>query len=111
MDLKKTLGFGVALWVLMFVVVSALMAFGVYQQQWGKALTVAIVAVVVYTLAGYAKPRKAMEALTLGASWVVIGILLDFFVTAKFNAAIFEYRTLWVGYVITFLLPLARTKK
>lgn len=109
MDWKKAVGYGVALWVLMFVLVSVLIAFKLYPAY--PILAAILAAVVSYVLAGYAKPKDKNEALKFGASWVVVGVLLDGLITTRFSAEIFGMWTLWLGYALVFLSPLLRVKK
>lgn len=104
------LGFGVLLWVLMFVIVSVFIAFKLYPG--ATEIVIAVIAgVVSYILAGYAKPKDMTEALKFGGSWVVVGLILDALVTMRFNPAIFGVWTLWLGYGLALVAPTLRVKK
>lgn len=111
MDWKKALGYGVALWVVMFVIVSALISFKAYQGAVMLVVVAIISGIISYVLAGYAKPAKANDALLYGVSWVVVGVVLDLLVTSRFNAAIFSSWSLWLGYALVLLAPMVRVKR
>ena len=111
LDLKKTVGYGVALWALIFVIVSAFVGFKMYDVP-GIELVVALIGgVIAYVLAGYAKPKNTVQAIAFGASWVLVGIILDALVTMKFNPLIFQSIYLWLGYALVILAPALRVKK
>jgi len=103
--LKNTLGFGAAIWAIMFVVVSVFIAFTIYEFIWMQAVTALISAGVAYTFAGKVKPGKLQIAIIYGASWVVTGLFLDLVITTFFNDRIFSSWSLWVGYLFILLSP------
>lgn len=111
MNWKKAIGFGVLLWILMFVIVSAFIAFNIYQLKWMQIVTAIIAGVIAFLLAGSAKPNKVIIALGFGFCWVVIGVILDAVITMRFNAEIFNSWSLWLGYALILLVPLLRVKK
>lgn len=111
MSWKKAIGLGLLLYAIMFVVVSALIGFKVYQYA-GVPVAVAILGgVVSYILASYVKPRSAKVALGYGLSWVVVGVILDALITMRFNPQIFASLTIWFSYTLVLLAPLARVRK
>jgi len=110
-DWKKAVGFGALGWVLMFVIVSALIALGVYGLSMMPIVTALIAGVISFILAGYIKPKNNNIALTYGATWVVVGVILDMIVTTKFNAQIFSSWSLWLGYALVVLAPVLKVKK
>lgn len=95
----------------MFVIVSALIGFGVYGYQWGKAVAVIISGVVAYIFAGYAKPDKVSRALAYGVLWVLVGLILDLLITAKFDPTIFSSKAFWASYLLVLIAPFLRIKK
>ena len=111
MNWKKAIGFGILLWVLMFVIVSAFIGFKIYDYLWVKILIAVIGGIISFILAGHVKPKSYGIAFAYGASWVVIGVLLDAIVTMRFNPAIFAEWTLWFSYGLGLLAPLLRVKK
>ncbi len=111
MNWKKAIGFGALIWVLMFVIVSIFIGFKIYDYLWIEILIAVIGGIISFILAGYVKPKSYGIALAYGASWVVIGILLDIIVTMRFNSAIFLSWTLWLGYGLGLIAPLLRVKK
>lgn len=111
MDWKKALAFGVALWILMFAVVSVFLAFNLYGFSLAKLMVVLIAGAIVYVLAGYVKPASAGQALGYGLVWVIVGLILDYLITYRFNSQIFLMRTLWLGYLLVLIVPWLRVKK
>jgi hypothetical protein len=106
MNWKKAIGFGVLIWILMFVIVCVFIAFEIYDYTWMKAVTIVIGAAIVFFFAKKVKPSKIIAALGYGLIWVVISIILDALITTKFNENIFKSKTLWVVYILTLLIPL-----
>jgi len=45
-----------------------------------------------------------------GFVWVVVGLILDYFVTMRFNTEIFQLWSLWAGYGLIFIAPFLRIK-
>ncbi len=111
MNWKKMLGFGALLWVLMFVIVSIAIGFKIPESLWLNISFAVISGVISFVLAGYAKPKNLGMALGYGASWVVVGVILDGIVTMRFNSEIFMAWELWLGYGLVLLAPLLRVKK
>lgn len=111
MNWKKAIGLGILLWVLMFVIVSILIAFKLYEFRLVRILIAVIAGLISLFLAGMLKPGKVGLALAYGFIWVVIGVILDAIVTMRFNPAIFSAKTLWLGYLLILLAPLLKVKK
>jgi hypothetical protein len=111
MNWKKAIGFGVLLWVLMFVIVSIFIGFKVQESLWLEIGFAIISGVISFILAGYVKPKSYGLALAYGVSWFVIAVILDAIVTMRFNPAIFTSWSLWLGYLLVLLAPLLTVKK
>lgn len=110
-SMLKSLGYGIGLWVLMFVVISVFVAFKIYESQLLQIVGALIAGVISLIFAGILKPNKSLTALSYGLSWVIVGVILDYLVTKKFNAQIFSTWTLWLGYAFVLLAPLLKVKK
>ncbi len=111
MNWKKAIGFGVLLWIIMFVVVSVLVGFDVYKYLWVQVVAAIIAGVVSLVLAGYVKPHKAGLALGYGLTWVIVGIILDLIITTRFDPTVFSSWILWLGYALVLLAPLLKVRK
>lgn len=111
MDFKKAIGFGVLIWILMFVVVSIFIGFNIYDKAIVKILTAIIGGIIVFIIAGKVKLETKNIALSYGIMWVLTGIILDAIITMRFNSKIFSDWSLWLGYVLVLLVPLLRVKK
>ena len=105
------IGFGALIWILMFVIVSAFIGFKIYDYAWMGIVTAVIGGIISYILAGYVKPKSFGMALTCGASWLVVGVILDAIITMRFNSEIFMAWELWLGYGLVVIAPLFRIKK
>jgi len=111
MNWKKAVGYGAALWVLMFVIVSVFVGFKIWGSTWLHVVTAFIAGVVSFVLAGYAKPAKASAALSYGISWAVVSAILDIAITMRFDSTVFAQWPMWLGYALIILAPLLRVKK
>lgn len=107
----KVIGFGVLLWILMFAIVSAFIAFDIYKFVWMQAITAIVAGIISFILAGKIKPDKLSLAISYGLIWVIAGLILDATVTMKFNSEIFLSWSLWAGYILILLAPVLRIKK
>lgn len=107
----KTIGFGALIWILMFVIVSTLMAYGLYANIYEKAIVALIAGVLSFFAAGFLRPDKINTALIYGIVFVVTGVVLDALITMRFSADIFYSKALWLGYVLVLLAPLLKVKK
>lgn len=103
---KKAIGFGVVLWVLMFVIISIFIGFKIYDNTAMYVVSAIIGGVISYILAKYAKPADMGVAFVYGVSWVIVGVILDAIVTRQFNAKIFSHWSLWLGYGLVLIAPL-----
>ena len=111
MDWKKGIGYGLAIWVVMFVLVSALIAFKVYDIKIVHYLAGLVAPILAYIFAGYIKPSDASKAIGYGIIFVAVVLIFDWLITTRFNADIFSSRTLWVSYGLTLSAPLLQAKK
>jgi hypothetical protein len=111
MNWKKAIGFGVLLWVLMFVIVSIFIAFDIYRFSVMEIITAVIGGIISFILAGYIRPSKIGKALVYGLIFVIISVILDAIVTMRFNPAIFNSWTMWLSYALVLLAPALRAKK
>ncbi|KKS26329.1 MAG: hypothetical protein UU87_C0002G0008 [Parcubacteria group bacterium GW2011_GWA2_42_11] len=107
----KIIGYGGLIWVLMFAIMSAFVAFGVSDTLWVKIISIFIGGMIAFILAGLIKPASLAGALIVGLVWVVIGLALDFFISKYFAPDIFKMWNLWLGYFLTFIAPTLRVKK
>lgn len=107
----KAVGFGVVIWLVMFALVSALVGFDIStNSMWIAIGTAAVAGIASYVAAMYTKVENMWVALAYGASWVVVGVVLDVLISARFNADIFTQWQYWVGYALVLLAPLADTE-
>ena len=100
MDWKKMIGFGLLIWVIMFAIVSVFIALNIYDPLWGKILTILISGIVGIIFGRLLKTKILKMVLGYIVIWVVIGLVLDYVVTMRFEPAIFAMWSLWVGYVL-----------
>lgn len=111
MDWKKTIGSGIMLWALMFVVVSVFIAFNIFGNSIAKVIIAIIAGAISYSLAKKLKPADIKAALTDGVVWVIVGVILDALVSIRFNPLIFQSKGLWLGYFLVLLAPILVVKK
>ena len=111
MNWKKAIGFGIVIWILMFVIVSIFIGFKIYGSVVMSIITALIAGVLSFLFAGKLKLKSAGSALCYGIVWLIIGYLLDLIITSRFNAQILSSWSLWLGYVLILLAPLLTIKK
>lgn len=111
MNWKKTIGSGIMLWALMFVVVSVFIAFNIFGNSIAKVIIAIIAGAISYSLAKKLKPADIKTALTNSAIWVIVGVILDALVSIRFNPLIFQSKGLWLGYFLVLLAPILVVKK
>lgn len=110
MNYKKTIGSGLLLWVIMFAVVSAVLGF--YNRYFEVKIIIAVTAgIVTYLLAGYVELRRYRNAFEYGIIVLLVGVILDLFITRQFNPDIFSLWSLWLGYAFILLAPFARVRR
>jgi uncharacterized membrane protein YjjP (DUF1212 family) len=110
MNYLKAIGSGLLIWIVMFAFVSAFLGF-YNQYDYFKVLTIVVSGVVSLLVSYYLiKPKKIKDALAYIAIWLVIGILLDYFVTMQFNSSAFYSYFLWAGYFNMSVAPLLSLK-
>lgn len=106
----KGVGLGILLWLVMFAVVSFFVGFELYGNGWVQLATIIIAGGLAYSLAYYAEPRSALQALGYGALWTIIGLLLDTAITLQFAPEIFSSWNLWVGYLLILTAPMLQER-
>jgi hypothetical protein len=107
----KIIGYGALIWVLMYAIMSAFVAFKVSNTLWVEIISIFISGTIAFILAGFVKPVSLANALIIGLVWVVIALALDFFISKYFAPEIFKAWNLWLGYFMTFIAPTLRIKK
>ncbi|MEK9180710.1 MAG: hypothetical protein AAB871_00565 [Patescibacteria group bacterium] len=109
--MKKTLGYGLFIWILMFVIISAFVAFDYKDAAWLRFLWMVLGGVIAFVLAGKVAPTSFGGAFYYGLIWAVIGVVLDYLISRRYEPAIFSAWTYWAGYVLVLLAPVLRVKK
>lgn len=111
MDFKKGVGYGLAIWVIMFVLISALIAFNMNDFKIIHYLAALVAPVLSYYFVGLIKPKNNSIAISYGALFVLTGLILDYLITMRFNATIFTSKTLWISYLLVLVVPLFQVKR
>jgi len=104
---SKAIGYGAIIWLIIFAFVSGLVGLGLYGSVWVQLGIALLVGILAYVFAQSTAVKGIPQALSYGIIWVIIGLLLDLVVTMRFEPAIFSSWTLWIGYALTLLAPLA----
>lgn len=113
MNPLKIIGFGILIWVIAFMVVSAFIAFKAPTSGLPvKITTVLAVFIATLLLAKNFKPNSQIMAISVGLIWAAIGLGLDYLITTKFTGmSIFGEWNIMVGYLLIILTPLLAVKK
>jgi len=111
MNYKKLIGFGALIWGIAFITMTAFIAY-----QLGNSILSTVGLWIVVAIAAYLCGRNLQlisraQALKYGASWVVIGLILDSFFTVPFTGwTIFGAWEVWLGYILILAVPLFTVK-
>jgi len=110
---KKTLGFGVVVWVVIFIFVTILIAFGLREETFIRWLITQIVVIITAViLAKKLSLTKTTTALSTGLIWIVISLILDLLITSYFTTMeFFNSWKIWVSYAIILVVPVFCLKK
>ena len=110
--MKKVLGYGALIWVVVYLLVMLLYAYHAYGALWSRAITIIAAA----AIAGWAGRKVGefsigpMFGVALG--WVVVGLVLDLIFTIPYSGfglyAMWDY---WAGYCAVLIAPLITFKK
>lgn len=111
MNWKKALGFGILVWIIMFVVVSILVAYKMSQGTSFSVITTIVTLVAAYLLARNIAPKSSGQAIQYGLVFAIVGIILDFFISNKFAPGMFNSIFYWISYLLIVLIPLLAVKK
>lgn len=103
--------FGALVWVVMFVLISALMSYGFYANVYEKAIVALVAGILSFVAAGFLKPDAINTALIYGVIFVVVGVILDALITMRFQTDILYSKALWLGYFLVLVAPMLRVKK
>jgi phosphatidylserine synthase len=103
----KAICSGFVFWAAMFTLVSMFIALGFYNQYDAIKFLVSISSGIIAVLfVSYLKIEKMKQALIFSLTWLVVGLLLDYFFSMKFNSQIFNSMYLWLGYGLMFVSPI-----
>jgi len=105
MNWKKAIGYGVGLWLVMFALISGMIAWGAYGTTWSHVLLAFSGYAVAVGVASYTPIPGWRVAAIYGFSWVIIALALDSLVTLRFNPDLFASFWLWFGYALVALAP------
>lgn len=111
MNWKKSVGFGLLLWIIMFVIASVFVILNWLEASWGSLVLGIIGGGVALILAKYVRPSSPKMALSCGLTWVVVALILDLAVTKQFNPGFFGGWEIWFGYALILLAPLLKVSR
>jgi hypothetical protein len=102
---SKAIISGFVFWAAMFALVS--MFLNLYNQYYVVRIMISISSgIIAILLVDYLKIEKMKQALIFSLIWLIVGLILDYSVTMKFNNQIFNSMYLWLGYGLMFVSPL-----
>ena len=101
----KVVGFGVLLWIILFIVIAALVGMHLHTYIWAQLLVTCFAGIVAYLLAGNNEISTTRQAIQIGVSWTILIALLDGFITKILNPAIFEQWSTLLTYLLVFAAP------
>jgi len=113
MNYKKLIGYGVLIWVIVFAVVSAFIAFGVSSDNLFVNL-VSLIAIIIaaWFLARNLKVKSQKEMVKYSLVWLAITVILDLAISIQFTGL--ELMAKWhvlLGYLLILIVPLSCCNK
>lgn len=102
---SKALGFGLIVWGIS-VLSLWLLSYTNLSELWTHALVAMIAGGTAYFSANLTEVGTTGKGFYYGASWVVLGLLLDLAITQNYDAHIFTTWQYWSGYALVLLAPL-----
>lgn len=102
---SKALGFGVLIWVILFLLVWATIGMGIFSAVGTQIVLGIIAAVVTYLSAINAKASDIGPALGYGAVFAAIGIILDLIISQQLVSGLFGLWTYYLAYVLILFAP------
>lgn len=109
MNYKKLIGYGVLIWVIVFAVVSAFIAFDIPSDNLFVNL-VSLIAIIIATwfLAKNLKVKTQKEMIKYSLAWLIIAIILDLIVSVQFTGfGLFGRWHVLFGYLLILIVPLS----
>jgi hypothetical protein len=115
MSWKKALGYGVLIWIVMFVVVSIFVGYGMVASGGGSAtfsiLMIVLALILTYVAARMVAPMNSGKAMQYGLTFAVVGIVLDFLISQRFAPGMFSSVYYWISYILMVFVPVIAVKK
>lgn len=112
MNYKKLFGYGAVVWATAYIVATALMVYGVFDNVIAKSILVLIVAGAAYLAGRGLSLDSAVSILKYSAVWLIMAVILDAIITVPFTGwGLFTQWNIWAGYAVILLVPLAGSSK
>ncbi|MCR4280692.1 MAG: hypothetical protein NUV82_04730 [Candidatus Komeilibacteria bacterium] len=110
MHWKKALGFGLLLWVMMFVTTSIFIILA-WVNTTADIILAIFAGIFAYILTSYIRPLSTGTALSYGLIFVIIYIILDLIITASFEPNLFRHWTQYLTYIFILFAPIIKTER
>ena len=104
----KAVALGILLWMVVFTVVSGLVAFKTYDSGWVQLAVAVFAGIIAFVATPLVRPKTAGTALAYGLVWALSGLTLDVIISMQFNRAIFLEWSLWLSYLLVVVAPWAQ---
>lgn len=101
----KAIGFGIAIWLLMFAIASLAVGIGIYASLWTQLALALIAGILGYVFAAFLDSYSDSQALGYGVVWAAAGIILDLTVVSLFSLQMFGFWQYWLGYALLLFAP------
>lgn len=109
MNYLKALGYGIALWAIIFVIASVLIALGLQAGPLMQIIMLIAVAITVFILAKNYKIENRIQGIQIGIIWLIIDAALEYLITVRgFMQGDLSFYSDWsviVGYLLILLIP------
>ncbi|MBI5138914.1 MAG: hypothetical protein HZA95_03920 [Candidatus Vogelbacteria bacterium] len=103
-NIKKAIGYGALLWLVMFAIISATLPS--YNSYWWMTPVMSVVGLMLaYVFSRYENPKSINAAFSYGATFVVVGLILDYLVSYQFVPGLFNDTIYWLSYLLILIAP------
>jgi uncharacterized membrane protein YpjA len=109
MNYLKAIGYGIALWAIIFVVASVLIALGLKTGTLMEIITLIAVVIATFILARNYKIESRIQGLLIGVIWLVVNAAIEYLVTVRGflqgDLSFYSWSVL-AGYALILLIPI-----
>lgn len=103
---SKAIGYGLAIWLIMFVLMLFASGMSIYQSEWTQLILAGLTGIIGYFFASAIEQASEGQAIGYGTIWAGMGLLLDLLASSIVKTpAFFGFWEYWLGYALLLFAP------